>query len=131
MRFLLDTHVAIWAIFDDRRLKPATRRRIIDLDNEIFVSVVTLWEIAIKFARRRGRPNDMPISAAQALTFFADAGYRVLDITAAHALALHALPAIHGDPFDRMLIAQARSEPLRLLTSDATVAAYGDVVELV
>jgi PIN domain nuclease of toxin-antitoxin system len=131
MRLLLDTHVAIWAIFDDQRLKPAVRRRIADLDNEIFVSVVTLWEIAIKFARRRGRPNDMPISAAQALAFFSEAGYRVLDITTAHALAVPALPAIHGDPFDRMLVAQARHEPLRLMTSDAKVAAYGAEIELV
>ena len=131
MRLLLDTHVAIWAILDDPRLEPTVRRRIADLDNEIFISVVTLWEIAIKFARRRGRPDDMPMAADQALSFFLGAGYRILDITAPHALAVPALPPIHGDPFDRMLISQARSEPLRLMTSDATVASYGADIELV
>jgi PIN domain nuclease of toxin-antitoxin system len=131
MRLLLDTHVAIWAILDDPRLEPMVRRRIADLDNEIFVSVVTLWEIAVKFARPRGRSDDMPMAADEALNFFVGAGYRVLDITAPHALAVRALPPIHGDPFDRMLIAQARSEPLRLMTSDGTVAAYGADIELV
>jgi len=131
MKLLLDTHIAIWAVLDDERLPPPARRLVSDLDNSIFVSVVTLWEIAIKFARRRGRPNDTPMSAAQALRFFVDAGYEVLEVTAAHALAVDHLPMIHGDPFDRMLVAQARSEPLRLLTSDVTVATYGDFIELV
>jgi PIN domain nuclease of toxin-antitoxin system len=131
MRLLLDTHLAIWELFDDGRLSTSARRRIRDGDSTVFVSVVSLWEIAIKYARRRGGPNDMPISAGQALELFLRAGYEVLEVTAQHALAVAALPSLHADPFDRMLIAQARSEPLRLLTSDTAVAGYGDGVELI
>lgn len=131
MRLLLDTHVALWEITDDARLAPEVRRRLRSADNTIFVSVISLWEIAIKFARPRGRPDDMPISSQDALEYFAGAGYEILSVTPQHALAVEGLPQFHRDPFDRMLIAQARSEPLRLLTADSAVAAYGDGVELV
>jgi PIN domain nuclease of toxin-antitoxin system len=130
MRLLLDTHVALWEITDSTRLAEAVRQRLRSEENSIFVSVISLWEIAIKFARPRGRPDDMPISSQAALEFFVGAGYEILDVTAEHALAVERLPLLHRDPFDRMLIAQARSEPLRLLTADATVAGYGDGVEL-
>ena len=131
MRLLLDTHIAVWAILDEPRLSRIAHNLIADLDNQIFVSVATLWEIAIKFARRRGRPNDMPMSAADALQAFGAAGYEVLNVTTAHALAVSALPLLHADPFDRMLIAQSRSERLKLLTADATVASYGRDIELI
>src|SRR5689334_15357665 len=125
MRLLLDTHVALWGVADFERLKLQTRRLLEDRENEVFVSVVTLWEIAIKFALPKGRPDDMTVSAEEALSEFLEAGYQVLDVTRAHALAVAALPPLHRDPFDRMLVAQARAEPLRLLTADRTVAAYG------
>ena len=128
MRLLLDTHVALWALVDDPRL-PAQARRLIEApDNTVTVSAVSLWEIAIKRALGRG---DMPITAAQALAYFRQAGYELLDISAAHAVAIEALPAIHADPFDRMLVAQAQQEPLRLLTHDATVARYDSLIWLV
>jgi PIN domain nuclease of toxin-antitoxin system len=131
VRLLLDTHIALWALEDSPALPSAARALIADEANDVVVSVVSLWEIAIKFARRRGRPNDMPMPAAQAAALFSAAGYEVLPVMLAHALEVEGLPPIHGDPFDRLLIAQARSEPLRLLTSDAQLAAYGDAVELV
>ncbi|HEY1753212.1 MAG TPA: type II toxin-antitoxin system VapC family toxin [Caulobacteraceae bacterium] len=131
MRLLLDTHVALWAVQDDRRLSRRAHDLIADLDNAIFVSVATLWEIAIKHALRKGRANDIPVSAVEAASLFDRAGYELLPILPAHAFAVAELPPARTDPFDRMLIAQARSEPLRLLTSDAAVAAYGDGIELV
>jgi PIN domain nuclease of toxin-antitoxin system len=131
MRLLLDTHVALWAVRDDPRLSARARQLIANLDNPVFVSVVTLWEIAIKFALRRGRADDMPISASDAVTVFERAGYDLLPLLPRHALAVAELPPARTDPFDRMLIAQARAEPLRLLTSDAAVAAYGEGVELI
>ena len=131
MRLLLDTHIALWEITDDSRLRAGVRRRLRDEANVIFVSVISLWEIAIKYARPRGRPDDMPISSQDALKYFVDAGYQILDVSAPHALAVEALPILHRDPFDRMLVAQARAEPMRLLTADAAVAAYGEGVELV
>jgi PIN domain nuclease of toxin-antitoxin system len=131
VRLLLDTHIALWGVTDYERLKPETRRRLEDRQNEVFVSVVSLWEIAIKYAMPKGRADDMPISAEEALTAFLEAGFQVLDILPPHALAIATLPLLHRDPFDRMLVAQARAEPLRLLTVDGMVAAYGGGVELV
>lgn len=131
MRLLLDTHVALWGVADSERLTPETRRFLEDSRNEVFVSVVTLWEIAIKHALAKGRPDDMTLSASEALAEFRDAGYQTLDISPQHALAVADLPSLHRDPFDRMLIAQARAEPLRLLTADRTVAAYGADIELI
>jgi PIN domain nuclease of toxin-antitoxin system len=131
VRLLLDTHVALWAVRDDPKLSARARELIANLDNPVFVSVVTLWEIAIKYALRRGRPTDMPISAAEAVSVFKRAGYDLLPVLPSHAVAVAALPPARADPFDRMLIAQARTEPLRLLTSDAVVAAYGEGIELV
>ncbi len=128
MRLLLDTHVALWAIADHPNLSGKARRLIEDPDNEIVVSVATVWEIAIKHALARGGPNDMPISGQQALVYFKEAGFTVLDIAPAHVATLETLAPLHADPFDRMLVAQALSVPLRLLTRDQRVAAYSDVV---
>ena len=131
MRLLLDTHVALWGVSDYERLGIETQRVLQDRENEVFVSVVTLWEIAIKYALPKGRPDDMPVSAHEALADFLDAGYQMLDVTPPHALAVASLPPLHRDPFDRMLVAQARVEPMRLLTVDRTVAAYGAGIELI
>jgi PIN domain nuclease of toxin-antitoxin system len=128
VRLLLDTHVALWAIADSPRLSPRGRALIADPANEVVVSAVTLWEIAIKHALARRGPNAMPVSAAEALGYFDAAGYERLAISAAHALAVEELPALHADPFDRLLVAQALAEPLRLLTHDSQVAAYSDTI---
>ena len=128
MRILLDTHVALWALTDDVRLPPAARRLIADPDSEVWVSAASVWEIAIKHRLDRG---DMPISGDQALQWFNAAGYAVLAVSAAHAAATGNLPALHADPFDRLLVAQALADPLRLITHDRAVAAYSDSVILV
>lgn len=130
MRLLLDTHIAIWAIADDPRLSVKALELIADPSNEIFVSAGTIWEIAVKHALRRGGPNDMPISGAQAVEYFGAAGYQLLDIRPVHAIKVEELPLFHADPFDRILIAQALVEPFHLLTHDPTVARYSDSIIL-
>jgi PIN domain nuclease of toxin-antitoxin system len=131
MRLLLDTHVALWAIADHPDLSARARLLIDDPDNQIVVSAATIWEIAIKHALGRGRPNHMPISGEAALAYFREAGFEVLDITAAHTVTIEGLAPIHADPFDRMLVAQAMAVPLRLLTHDQRVAAYSDSIILI
>lgn len=131
MRLLLDTHIAIWAIVDDPRLTSEARGLIADPANEIVISVACLWEIAIKYTLARQSRADMPVSAKAAHGFFIGSGYRILDISPAHALRIEGLPALHGDPFDRIMIAQALTEPARLITHDTRVAAYSDSIILV
>ena len=124
MRLLLDTDVALWALTDDPRLSQRARALIADPANDVLVSAASVWEIAIKHALGRG---DMPISGDQALDWFRQAGYQLLPIAPEHAAAVEHLPDHHRDPFDRMLVAQATAEPLRLLTHDPLVLRYGDV----
>jgi len=121
VNLLLDTHVALWAIADSRQLSTHARKLIETAEASVWISAATVWEIAIKHALgKRG----MPVSGAQALEYFRASGYRILPIKAEHACAVEALPALHADPFDRILVAQALTEPMRLLTHDATVARY-------
>ena len=125
MRILLDTHIALWAIADDSRLKPAARALIQAPDNLVAVSAASVWEIGIKRALGRG---EMPVSAAEAIGYFRAAGYVLLSISADHAAAVEALPPIHADPFDRLIVAQALAEPLILITHDDTVARSSDSI---
>jgi PIN domain nuclease of toxin-antitoxin system len=125
LNLLLDTHVALWALIDAPRLTAPIRKLIADRNNTITISAVSVWEIAIKHALARRGVGAMPISAETALGYFRGAGYAMLSVSADHAAAVETLPPLHGDPFDRLLIAQAFAEPLRLVTHDRTVAAYG------
>ncbi|XID75990.1 type II toxin-antitoxin system VapC family toxin [Alkanindiges sp. WGS2144] len=125
MQLLLDTHVALWAITDAPQLTPHARSLISSSDNKIFVSDVSIWEICIKHALQR---SNMPISGKQAHAYFQQSGYFILGITTTHILMLDELPNLHRDPFDRLLVAQARAEPLRLVTHDTTVARYSDSI---
>jgi PIN domain nuclease of toxin-antitoxin system len=128
LRLLLDTHVALWAVAKSRTL-PTTIADLIEAPaNDIFVSVVSLWEIAIKHGLRRTGPGAVAIPASRALELFGLAGYASLDVKPAHALAVETLPTLHGDPFDRLLVAQALTEPMRLVTHDAALAKYSDTV---
>jgi len=131
VRLLLDTHIALWAIADHPHLSGKARRLIGDPDNQIVISTATIWEIGIKHALNRGGRNDMPISGQDALGYFRDAGFEVLDVTAAHVCAVETLPPLHADPFDRLLVAQAMTVPLRLLTHDERVGRYSDSIILV
>lgn len=128
MRLLLDTHIALWALTNDPRLNTRARELISDPDNEISVSAVSVWEIAIKHALQRTGLNAMPISGDQGLALFRAAGFLLLPITAEDAAGAEALPPVHTDPFDRLLVAQAMAGPFRLLTHDARVAAYSDAI---
>ena len=125
MRLLLDTQIILWALTDAARLGATARGLIGDPANEVYVSTASIWEIAIKNALGRG---DMPVSGTRAAELCRLAGYRELPIAWRHAACVDALPPIHGDPFDRILVAQAEAEPLRLLSRDATVAKYGAMV---
>lgn len=128
MRLLLDTHIALWAITGSPKLPGQARELILAPSSEIFVSAASVWEIAIKHSLNRG---NMPVSGTDAARYFAEAGYTLLPITAEHAAATEALPMHHADPFDRMLVAQALTEPLRLVTHDEMLPKYGDGVLLV
>jgi PIN domain nuclease of toxin-antitoxin system len=130
VKLLLDTHVALWALTNHPNLSDLARTLIGDPENEIFVSVAAVWEIGARHALGR-TPNPMPMSGKEALDAFRDAGYQVIDITPAHIVALEGLPPLHRDPFDRILVAQAMSTPLRLVTRDQAVAAYSDTIIVV
>ena len=131
MRLLLDTHVALWAIGKRARLSPLALDLIADPANTIVVSAATIWEITIKHALARGRPDDIMISGKSALSHFRDSGYDILPITPEHTIAIADLPLLHRDPFDRLLVAQAQVETLRLVTSDRQIAAYGSDILLI
>jgi PIN domain nuclease of toxin-antitoxin system len=122
MRLLLDTHVFLWAVADSPLLKPAARR-IIESADEVFVSAASIWEVAIKarLGKIQGDPRDL-IDAIGA------SGFVELPVTAAHAAGVSLLDPHHQDPFDRLLVAQALAEPLRLLTADVALARYTDLV---
>jgi PIN domain nuclease of toxin-antitoxin system len=128
MNLLLDTHVALWAITDSPRLSQNARQLIEAPHASVWVSAVSVWEIAIKHALARG---DMPISGQEALSHFQSSGFRMLAVEAEHAVAVEQLAAHHQDPFDRLLVAQALTEPMRLMTSDAAVARYSDSIVMV
>lgn len=125
MRLLLDTQVALWGLTNDARLTLKAKEYILNPGNAIFVSVASVWEISIKYQLGRG---DMPVSGGRATELFVVAGYELLPIQAAHAIAVESLPSIHNDPFDRLLVAQALTEPMRLMTHDRTVAQYSDTI---
>lgn len=124
MRLLLDTHVAIWALSRPKRIPPVLAAMLADEENSIFVSAAGIWELAIKASlNRAGNPD---IDPARVVTFCEKAGYQILPVTTPHALAVTSLPHIHADPFDRIMIAQAKVEPMHLVTHDRTVAAYDE-----
>lgn len=125
MNLLLDTHVALWAITESPKLPQKARDLILSPKTTVWVSAASLWEIAIKHSLGRG---DMPVSGQDALRYFQESGYRILAIEAEHAVAVEELPVHHQDPFDRVLVAQALVEPMRLITHDPLVARYSDTI---
>lgn len=128
MNLLLDTHVALWAITDSPKLSQAARDLIESPKATVWVSAASIWEIAIKHSIGRG---DMPVSGQDAVRYFQESGYKILPIEAEHAVAIEGLQIHHQDPFDRILVAQALVEPMRLLTHDSTVAMYSDTILLI
>jgi len=123
LNLLLDTHVLLWAAAGSKRLSRSARALLLDEGNNLHFSPASLWEIVIK--RRLGR-DDLEADPFRLRRMLASSGYAELSVTSDHVLAVDGLPPLHNDPFDRLLIAQARSEGMRLLTVDARVVAYGD-----
>ncbi|MBM6593838.1 type II toxin-antitoxin system VapC family toxin [Microvirga pudoricolor] len=121
MRYLLDTHLLVWIAGDPDRLSTEAVRLIEAEDNQLFFSAASLWEIAIKNSLARA---DFLIDARVLRQGLLDRDYREIPVTSDHAVAIDGLPAIHKDPFDRILIAQAMVEGVVLLTADATIARY-------
>ena len=126
MRLLLDTHAAVWAVTEPEKLPERVADLIADGQNEVFVSAVVLWEIAIKAPL--GRHDAPTIGARDAHHEFGLAGFETLPITSEHAIAVLGLPRLHADPFDRMLVAQSITESMRLVTHDAKLAAYSETI---
>ncbi len=118
MKYLLDTHVFIWAMEGSKRLKKDIKNEISNSKNKIFVSVVTIWEISIKRSLKKLK-TPFDIEAAIKKT-----DLQIIPIQITHALAVEKLPLHHKDPFDRILISQARVENLTLITSDQKIWKY-------
>ena len=118
MRLLLDTHVVLWALADSPRLSKSARQLLADSENECWVSSASVWEIAIKVVLGKYALG-LPLSAL--VEAIDEAGFRTLDVSTRHATAIERVDAPHGDPFDRLLLAQCEVETLRLLTADKTL----------
>lgn len=121
MRYLVDTHLILWAAIQPDDLPAKAASIMADPDNLLSFSVVSLWEVVVKKARPRPdfEANPYDLRAGMLAN-----SYTELTVSAAHVLAVGDLPYIHRDPFDRLLLAQARVEGLTFLTADATVARY-------
>ena len=117
MTLLLDTHVFLWWRLDSARLKPAVRR-VIASSEQVFVSAVSAWEAALKRGLGRLKMHD-PFA-----WMVSDSGFAELPLSFAHVEQFAALPRLHGDPFDRLLIAQAQLEGLRLMSEDRAFRRY-------
>lgn len=125
MRLLIDTHIFLWAVADSSRL-PAAARVMMQDATEVYVSSASIWELAIKHGLGR-----IDVDPALLVAAIDDSGFIELPVCAKHALLVKDLPHHHRDPFDRLLVAQAMSEPLWLLTADAVLAHYSELVKVV
>lgn len=121
MKFLLDTHFVIWIPIDDRRISRTARAVLLSAANEFVFSAASLWEIAIKRSQKRG---DFAFDPREIRRQMIANGYDELSVEGSHAVSVDALPPIHKDPFDRLLIAQALVEGITLLTADPVIARY-------
>ncbi|MDP9713152.1 UNVERIFIED_ORG: PIN domain nuclease of toxin-antitoxin system [Pseudomonas fluorescens] len=125
MRVLLDTHILLWTLSDDSRLS-AKARKLIENATEIYISAATYWEIAIKVGL--GKLN---VDLEEIRQYSLDSGFIELPVTSEHAIAVKELEHHHRDPFDRLIVATAMIEPMKLLTADPLVAQYTDLAVLV
>jgi PIN domain nuclease of toxin-antitoxin system len=121
MRVLTDTHILLWSLLRPARLDAACRDVLESPEHQVFFSAVNIWEIAIKRALDRPDFDVEPDAVHRAAL---ETGFRELPISAVHAAAVRHLPPHHRDPFDRLLIAQARTEPLLLMTDDPLIDLY-------
>jgi PIN domain nuclease of toxin-antitoxin system len=128
VKLLLDTHLLLGAAEGFKRVPRSARALISDPENELFFSAASLWEIAIKSGLKR---RDFQVDARLLRRGLIDNGYHELPIVSEHVVAIDALPGIHKDPFDRLLIAQATVEGITLLTDDDIVTKYRGPVQSV
>ena len=125
MSLLLDTHIFLWLVMDSPRLSgPA--RRLQESADAVFISSVSIWELAIKsrLGKIEADPDEMLLEIQRC-------GFQELPVTVRHAAGVARLPILHTDPFDTVLVAQAISEKMQLVTADAQLAAYADLVVVV
>ncbi|HCI12710.1 MAG: twitching motility protein PilT [Betaproteobacteria bacterium RIFCSPLOWO2_12_61_14] len=125
---LLDTHLLLWAAGEPERLSAKARTLLLDPANQLVFSAASLWEISIKNSLDRA---DFNVDPRRLWRMLLVNGYRELPVTSEHTVAVNDLPQLHKDPFDRILVAQARVEGLLLLTVDKVVAKYGEGVRKV
>lgn len=128
MKILLDTHLLLWLFFEDHLLSEEAKREILNRDNEIYYSVVSLWEVAIKHA---AHPEKMFLSGRKFASLCHDSGFDMIPLNDRHVFTLETVRRAdgappHKDPFDRMLIAQAKAEGMRLLTHDRMLPYYNE-----
>ena len=128
MNLLLDTHIAVWALNDDDALSEKARKLILDPDNVIYYSTVSVWEVMLKHARR---PGNIPFDEVDFSEGCKEAGFVPLGLLDRHILAVRTLKRpvgckAHNDSFDRLLLAQAKAEKLSFLTHDALIPDYGE-----
>ena len=128
MKYLLDTHIALWLLTDNEQLSHKARQIISSPGQRIYASVASLWEVAIKHKKY---PDDMPLASGAMAELLRQSNVLLLPIKLEHIVATETLPDIHKDPFDRLLIAQAVSEPMRFLTHDEKLAPYSELIEFV
>lgn len=128
MKLLLDTHLLIWLSLNDSRVNANILSLLQDRRNQLFFSVASIWEIAIKHALGK---KDFPVNSQDIRNGFLRLGCEELAVLGEHAVEVEKLPVFHKDPFDRLLIAQAKVEGITLLTSDAMVAKYPGPIQMI
>ncbi len=128
MRLLVDTRVLLWAVAEPQRLPTAPRAKLEAAENEVLFSAASIWELAIKLQIGR---LVLPVEIEDITETAKRMGFVELPVTAAHAAGVRRLPPYHRDPFDRLLVAQAIYEPAHLLTADAILRQYSNLVEMV
>lgn len=124
----MDTHIAMWAVLDDPKLSDKARELLTDGENEVFYSTVSIWETVIKHTLH---PNLIAVDGDELMEFCEGTGFKELTITSQHAITVQSLrrrndAPKHNDPFDRMLIAQAKAEGMRLMTHDSFASIYDE-----
>lgn len=128
MKILLDTHILLWALSNDTRLPEKARKLIENVENEIYYSIISLWEVEIK---RLAHPSAMPVSAEELTEYCRQSGFDMVLIREKHIFALAGLvrekdAPPHKDPFDRMLICQASAENMIFVTHDSLIPGYNE-----
>ena len=125
MELLLDTHILLWLVTDSPRLSPKAKAMIEDVDNTCLFSPVSISEISLKHKKH---PDQLSFDGEAARAEFLDVGIGELPLTAANAAEADSLELFHSDPFDRMLLAQAKSERIKIMSHDRQFPQYGDFV---